>query len=355
MQGAHPSGSVLTPPQPDPQLSKGAMPAFLMNTAAPSWAGLSQADPMDVSGSPLHQDSDMEGVTLGPSSSGLAALPGSLPGAGQSSAWSPQPPAPPIQPLQLPVQVNSINFGLPIPAATAGTSQGLQSPVQSGSFWFGVPSGATSSGGQTVGVAQAAPAAQSPVQVGGFYFGVPSVAGVATDNSAPVRVPQTAPASPLAPPSPSTPAQGLWPQGFASFTPASAVQPGKQQPEQRSDSSSPPPVAPPQGLWPQGFTPLTPASADQPGKQQPEQQLQHQRSSPATPDPVTPPQLIRGVWPQGFTPIIPPSPMPPQPDMSSSSRAQLLIASLGRRLVVAKISVCQAFVRCAQVSAWRLC
>ena len=245
MQGAHPSGSVLTPPRPDPQLSKGAMPAFLMNTAAPSWAGLSQADPMDVSGSPLHQDSDMEGVTLGPSSSGLAALPGSLPGAGQSSAWGPQPPAPPIQPLQLPVQVNGINFGLPIPAATAGTSQGLQSPVQSGSFWFGVPSGATSSGGQTVGVAQAAPAAQSPVQVGGFYFGVPSVAGVATDNSAPVRVPQTAPASPLAPPSPSTPAQGLWPQGFASFTPASAVQPGKQQPEQRSDSSSPPPVAPP--------------------------------------------------------------------------------------------------------------
>ncbi len=315
MQGALPSGSVLIPPQPDPQLSKGAMPAFLMNTAAPSWAGLSQADPMDVSGSPLHQDSDMEGVTLGPSVSGLAALSGSLPGAGQSSAWSPQPPAAPIQPLHAPVQVNGINFGLPTPAATAGASQGLQSPVQSGGFWFGVPSGAPSSGGQTVDAAQSAPAAQSPVKVGGFYFGVPSVAGVAAHSSASSGVPQTAaatPTPPLAPSSPYTPTKGLWPQGFASFTPASAVQPGQQQSAQMSGPSSPTPVAPPQGLWPPGFTLLTPASAVQPGQLQSDQQQQH-GSSPATPDPVTPPQLVRGVWPQGFTPIIPPSPVPAQP------------------------------------------
>jgi len=202
--------------------------------------------------------------------------------------------------------VNGINFRLPTPAATAGTSQGLQSPVQSSGFWSGVPSGAASSGGQTGYAAQAAPAAQSPVKVGGFYFGVPSVAGVATQSSAPSSVPQTAP------PSPSTPTQGLWPQGFASFTPASAVQPGTQQPEQRSGPSSPTPGGPPQELWPQGFTPLAPASAVQPGKQQSEQQ-QQQGSSPSTPDPATPPQLVRGIWPQGFTPIIPPSPVPAQP------------------------------------------
>ncbi len=223
----------------------------------------------------------MEGVTLGPSVSGLAAVSGSLPGAGQSSAWSPQPPAAPIQPLQPPVQVNGINFGLPTPAATAGTSHGLQSPVQSGGFWFGVPSGAAN-GGSTVHATQAAPAAQSPVKVGGFYFGVPSVAAVATHSSAPSSVPQTAaatPTPPLAPSSPSTPTQGLWPQGFAASTPASAVQPGKQQSEQQQQQ--------------QGSSPTIP--------------------DPATPDPATPPQLVRGIWPQGFTPIIPPSPMPAQP------------------------------------------
>ena len=280
MQGALPSGSVPTPPQselkpqgaqPDAQLSRGAMPASLMDMAAPSWAGLSQAEPMEVC--PLHQASDMEGVTLGASVSGLAAASGSLPGTGQSSAWFPQPPAAPIQPLQPPLQVNGISFGVPIPAATVGTSQGLQS----GGFWSGVPSGAASNGGKTVYAAQAATAAQSPVKVGGFYFGVPSVAGVATDSSAPSSVPQTAaetPRPPLAPPTPVTPSQGLWPQGF---------------------------------------TPLTPASAVQPGKQQSKQQQQQQRSSPSTPDPVTPPQLVRGIWPQGFTPLIPTSPIPAQP------------------------------------------
>ena len=146
----------------------------------------------------------MEGVTLGASVSGLAAVSGSLPGAGQSNAWSPQPPTAPIQPLQSPVQVNGINFGVPIPAAAAGTSQGLQSD----GFWSGVPSGAASDGGKTVYAAQAATAAQSPVKVGGFYFGMPSVAGVATHSSAPSGVPQTAaatPTPPLATPTPVTP------------------------------------------------------------------------------------------------------------------------------------------------------
>ncbi len=291
MQGALPSGHVPMPPQselkplglqPDPQLSRGAMSASLMDMAAPSRAELSQAEPMELCASSfgcnnLHQSTDMEGVTVAASASGLAAPSGSLLGAGQSNAWSLQPPAAPTQPLQPPLQVNGISFGVPTPAATAGTSQGLQSPVQSGGSWFGVPSGAASNGGETACAAQAATAAHSPVKVGDFYFGVPSDAGMATDSTAPSSVPQTAAAAPaphISPPSPVTPAQGLWPQGF---------------------------------------TPLTPASAVQPEKQQPEQQQQQQRSGPATPGPVSPPQLAQGIWPQGFTPFTPTSSIPGQP------------------------------------------
>ncbi|DBA78490.1 TPA: hypothetical protein ACH3X2_007978 [Trebouxia sp. C0005] len=287
LQRAPPSGSVPMPPQselnpmglqPDPQLSRGALPASLMDMAALSWAGLPQAEPMEIFASSfgcskLHQASDMEGVTHGASVSGLAADSGSLPGAGQSSAWIPQPPAVLIQPLQPPLQVNGISFGVPIPAATVGTSQGMQSD----GFWSGVPFDAASNGGKTVYAAQAATAAQSPVKVGGFYFGVPSVAGVATGSSAPSRVPQTAaktPAPPLAPHTPVTPSQGLWPQRFTAFHPAFAVQPGTQQFEQKQ---------------------------------------QQQRSTPSTPDPATPPSacpcnLAAGVH-------------PPYPNLSNPSSA----------------------------------
>ena len=289
MQGPLPPGHVPTHPQSqpnpqglqsDPQLGMGAMPASLLSMAAPSLAGVSQAEPMQVC--PLHQASDMEGVTLGASVSGLAAMSGSLPGAGQSNAWSPQPPAAPIQPLQSPVQVNGINFGVPIPAATAGTSQG----PQSGGFWSGVPSGAAPDGGKIVYAAQATTAAQSPVKVGGFYFGVPSVAEVATHSSAPSSVPQTAAATP---------------------TPLLAT---------------PTRVTSSRGLWPKGFTPLTPASAVQPRKQQSQQQQQQQTPSPSTPDPVTPPHLVRGIWPQGFTPLIPTSPTPAQPGSQPHEQQQ---------------------------------
>ena len=102
-----------TPPA-RPSAEQGCHACLLYEHGCPQLGRAVPGRPHGCLSKPLHQDSDMEGVTLGPSSSGLAALPGSLPGAGQSSAWSPQPPAPPIPPLQPPVQVNGINFGLPM-------------------------------------------------------------------------------------------------------------------------------------------------------------------------------------------------------------------------------------------------
>ena len=73
--------------------------------------------------------------------------------------------------------------------------------------------------------------------------------------------------------------------------------------------------------------------------------------------PSLPPTLFVGSGRRGSPPLsqrLQPQPSLNHSHMSSSSRAQLLTASLSRRWMVGKISAFQACVRCAQVLAWRL-